>query len=526
MITKPSIGDLLEGASRTLEHVVLLGRDGVGSAEQVTDVLGVLDRVAVEWPDVARHLAADNRDIDETLRYVVHLLGPAANPGAVADDIFGGLPALQHEDGHPSPDALAEMNRRLRASLVHTIDVLDLPADSDGVPAAHEADAAVRDLIVRMLRRELDAAPVVPVRVNPTSGGGVVNDPPERVAASIRDFLVEQMPNATEISVTDMERIVGGASREAWIFEASWDEWSGHQTEKCVMLRHPVASVLESDEAEDKINGSRRLAQTEFKLIRLMELQGIPVPHMLWVDAEGKWLERPFSVSRWLPGTADFAPVLGTERAESILDQYIGILARLHSIDPKEAGVDFLGDPTPESAAMEQVELFEGGYDRQRLEDFPAITFMIRWLKKNQPAAPRVSVVHGDFRLGNFMYDGAGIVAMLDWEQSHLGDPREEIAFMYWALWSLESVIPLREFLVRYEHASGIAVDHDGLAWYRVFIELKMCVVILTGIKSFFATADRQLRYGGHAGFETLTNSQLRVMEALVNGGPTIDFGQ
>jgi aminoglycoside phosphotransferase (APT) family kinase protein len=80
------------------------------------------------------------------------------------------------------------------------------------------------------------------------------------------------------------------------------------------------------------------------------------------------------------------------------------------------------------------VDLFEHGFNRQRLEDFPAITYMVRWLKKHQPVAARVSVIHGDFRLGNFMWDDNGIVAMLDWEQCHVGDPLEEIAFMYWPL--------------------------------------------------------------------------------------------
>ena len=103
-------------------------------------------------------------------------------------------------------------------------------------------------------------------------------------------------------------------------------------------------------------------------------------------------------------------------------------------MDPAAAGVDFLGTPTVATAALEQVELFAGGYGRQRLEDFPGIVYMIRWLKKHLPVASRISVIHGDFRLGNFMYENDRIVALLDWEQAHVGDPLEEIAFMYWAL--------------------------------------------------------------------------------------------
>ena len=149
----------------------------------------------------------------------------------------------------------------------------------------------------------------------------------------------------------------------------------------------------------------------------------------------------------------------GAPNIDTILDQYIEILARVHNLDPNAVGVDFLGSPTTQTAALEQVDLFAHGFDRQRLEDFPAISYLIRWLHKNQPIATRVSVIHGDFRLGNFMWDDAGIVAMLDWEQCHVGDPLEEIAFMYWPLWSLGAFIPIRDFMQRYERASGIPVD-------------------------------------------------------------------
>ena len=57
-----------------------------------------------------------------------------------------------------------------------------------------------------------------------------------------------------------------------------------------------------------------------------------------------------------------------------------------------------------------------------------------------------------------------------------------------------------------------------------MFIELKMLVVLLTGCKSFFATEERLIRYGGAAGFEMTRDAQLRVIEELVRGGPTLAF--
>jgi aminoglycoside phosphotransferase (APT) family kinase protein len=530
MITKPSIAELLEGVERTLEHVVLPELGGSSVPDRLTGVLMVLDRVAAEWDGVARHLAEDNHDIEQTLNQVARLTSGAPAPGLSSESLLAMVPPVAPGRDHPTGDEhlsaldLAERNRRLKAALVWTMEALDLPPSPGARRDVLEADGLVRQLLSRMLHRELEASPPVPPRVSPTSGGGGGAEPPERIAGRLHEFLCAQLPEAEDIRIDKLEKMAGGASREAWLFEVSWREPGGERSEKCVMLRHPVSSVLESDDSEAKITGSRRLPQTEFKIVQLMERHGIPVPHMLWIDAEGKWLDRPFTVSRWLPGDADITPVLGTDTVDRILDQYFEILGRLHNLDPAAVGVDFLGQPTRETAAREQIELFEAGYDKQRLEDFPGIAYMIRWLKKNQPVAERVSIVHGDFRLGNFMYEDDRIIAMLDWEQCHLGDPLEEIAFMYWALWSLEGLVPLTEFVQRYERSSGIPVDRQTLAFYRVFIELKMCVVILTGTKSYFATPERQLQYGASAGQHMLRDCQARFIDELAAGGPTFEF--
>ena len=63
-----------------------------------------------------------------------------------------------------------------------------------------------------------------------------------------------------------------------------------------------------------------------------------------------------------------------------------------------------------------------------------------------------------------------------------------------------------------------------ALAFYRVFIELKMLVVLLTGCRSYFATEERLLRYGGALGNEMTRDAELRVTEELVRGRPTLAF--
>src|SRR4029078_9075954 len=76
--------------------------------------------------------------------------------------------------------------------------------------------------------------------------------------------------------------------------------------------------------------------------------------------------------------------------------------------------------------------------DEDELEPQPIARAAIRWMRRNPPPpAQRISIVHGDYRTGNFLHDGQGrILAILDWEMAHLGDPLEDLGWALDPLWS------------------------------------------------------------------------------------------
>ena len=94
----------------------------------------------------------------------------------------------------------------------------------------------------------------------------------------------------------------------------------------------------------------------------------------------------------------------------------------------------------------------------------------LSWLKRNAPdKVARVSLVWGDVGLGNFIMDGDRIVALTDWEQSHLGDPMKDWASALWR--GVDSLLPRDEMFGIYEEASGIAIDLEAIEYYSVFID-------------------------------------------------------
>ena len=57
---------------------------------------------------------------------------------------------------------------------------------------------------------------------------------------------------------------------------------------------------------------------------------------------------------------------------------------------------------------------------------------IINWLNNNLPEKYDSTIVHGDFRLGNLIFDknNKNIKAVLDWELSTIGDPLADFGYM------------------------------------------------------------------------------------------------
>jgi aminoglycoside phosphotransferase (APT) family kinase protein len=299
------------------------------------------------------------------------------------------------------------------------------------------------------------------------------------------------MPEAREISVRRLVRVPGGASRVTWSCDARWLA-DGERQERGLILRlDPEASLLTSNRA------------TEFRIYQALAGSGVPVPRVLWDEPDPAWLGHPFFVMERLPG--ETAPsVLMTERwapvHERIGQQLAAHLARIHALDWRALGLDFLGLPaSPATCPAREIARWEETLRRDEAEPQPVLNLALRWLKAHQPDPRRVALVHGDYRTGNYLYDDDGIRAFLDWEMAHLGDPMEDLGWTVLRYWRFAGddraggVID-RETLFRlYEAAGGDPVDREAVHFWEVLGNVKMAVISLTGARSFTDRRSRDL---------------------------------
>jgi aminoglycoside phosphotransferase (APT) family kinase protein len=180
---------------------------------------------------------------------------------------------------------------------------------------------------------------------------------------------------------------------------------------------------------------------------------------------------------QWLDGETLGARIARAPELESLRPSLAydcgRILATIHAIDLEANGLSSLLDPmTPEAFVRQTWERYQA-FDTPQ----PMIDFTARWLLDHLPANPDMTLVHNDFRNGNFMVTAeSGIVAVLDWEMAHIGDPMRDLGWICTNSWRFgRAELPVGGFghyadLFRgYESVSGRPVDADHVKFWEVF---------------------------------------------------------
>ena len=296
----------------------------------------------------------------------------------------------------------------------------------------------------------------------------------------IQDYLSAKL-GAESVLISDLYRIPGGASRETWSFDARWRENGREVARGFVMRRDPDASLLETDR------------DIEFRVMDAVAAHGVPVPKMYWLEADGSWLDRPFFVMERIDGCETSPSKVLLAARDRLAEQFVDVLARIHSLDWRASGLDFLGVPKSKaSCAVMEIEKWETVVDRDALEPQPVLRAAFRWLRRHlPPPAQRIVLVHADYRTGNFLCDSEGeMKGVLDWEMTHLGDPMEDVAWACLRPWrwlgdeKIGGLMERHDFYRRYEEASDFTVAEEAARFWEVLGNVKLAAIFLTGARS------------------------------------------
>jgi aminoglycoside phosphotransferase (APT) family kinase protein len=275
-----------------------------------------------------------------------------------------------------------------------------------------------------------------------------------------------------------LARIGGGQSNPTFFVD--------YDTRALVMRKQPVGELLPSAHAVDR----------EYRVMRALGPAGVPVPRTVLFHADRDVVGTPFYLMEKLEGrvfAAHSLPGLTSAERGAMYRSMAETLATLHRVDPAAAGLADYGKPGNYFAR--QVARWSRQWESSRTRENPALDRLIAWLPGHIPEGDETVVCHGDFRIGNLMFDPVEprVIAILDWELSTLGHPLADLGFnaMAWhtrpdeygGLRGLDvdalGIPSLDEYVAHYLRAAG---RQDGIVPFHIAFALFRFAVIFEGI--------------------------------------------
>lgn len=267
----------------------------------------------------------------------------------------------------------------------------------------------------------------------------------------------------------------------------------------------------------------------ERRVIAALAGSGVPVPRVLAFSDGGQPVGAPCFVMELIDGvvpSGELPPGWATTEGERARagQALVDVLVALHAVDPVARGLADFG--RPEGFMARQVRRWITQWEQARAAGFDSEPATVTELGKladalagSVPAAQRDTIVHGDYRIDNCLFDAADpgrITAVLDWELSTLGDPLADLGLLlvYWRqarelpVWRAAQHIPsptgLPGFPSRAEivaaYGAGSGLDLGPLPWYVAFGAFKLAVVlagILARVRAGVVPASMAAGLGG-----------------------------
>lgn len=207
----------------------------------------------------------------------------------------------------------------------------------------------------------------------------------------------------------------GGQSNPTYLLEVG-----GH---RFVLRKKPPGTLLPSAHQIER----------EHRVQSALQESPVPVPRQIVLCEDASVIGTAFYVMAFVDGRI-FDRVDGIGSAQHTARMWGALtetLAALHAVDWRSAGLSDFG--RGEGYLARQLDRWSRQYKASLVGDpDPMVGPLVSWLNEKTPRESATTITHGDFRIGNVVFDPSEprIVAVLDWELSTLGDPLADLAYL------------------------------------------------------------------------------------------------
>ena len=189
-----------------------------------------------------------------------------------------------------------------------------------------------------------------------------------------------------------------------------------------VMRKKPPGKLLPSAHAVDR----------EFRVISALGKTDVPVPQAALLCEDDDVVGTAFYLMEHVLGRVFLDPALPDLEPRERTDVYYAMnaaLAKLHAVQPDDVGLSSFGRQG--GYCTRQIKRWTTQYIATKTDEVPAMDALMKWLPEHLPSEDLSGIAHGDYRLGNMIYDPqeSKVLAILDWELSTLGHPYADLAY-------------------------------------------------------------------------------------------------
>ena len=230
------------------------------------------------------------------------------------------------------------------------------------------------------------------------------------------------------------------------------------------------------------VRGDRTDMPLIFPLQHEMAFQNVLGDHGIPVATVRGWIDEPQAYVMDRVGGQEHFPDTPDDERDAVVDDYLAILARIHAlpIEPfVEAGICRAGDPA--RAGLIGLDHYEEHYRSLKQHPDPFLEFTIGWLRRN-PVDSKGREAPIVWDSGQFHHADGRIVAVLDLELGHIGDPMMDLA-----AWRMRDTIvgygDFPKLYARYEELSGAPIDLPAIRWHHMCFTLSNLLAMSHALK-------------------------------------------
>ena len=286
----------------------------------------------------------------------------------------------------------------------------------------------------------------------------------------LQEWINDNIPNSGKI--VNIAQFKGGQSNPTYKIATERKEF--------VLRRKPPGVLLPSAHAVDR----------EYRVMTALENTEVPVPKTYGLCEDEDVIGTPFFIMDFLNGNIYWDLLLAEKSPAERMEIYKSknnVIAQLHMVDYDSVGLSSYGKPG--NYIARQVSRWTKQYIASETQNIPAMNNLIDWLPSNIPDDDETSIVHGDYRLDNMVFNSNNeVMGVLDWELSTLGHPIADFNYhcISWRnipqltdeKFCTQNGIPSeKEYRNMYSEVTGKSLD-ENWEFYTIFNIFKLAGIL------------------------------------------------